>query len=137
MDDDFNTPDALAALQTLATGINRAKDGEDAPLAAALAAELKQLGAVLGLLQLPAEEFLRKGKRSVASPGIGQIPIEGHEPSMVGEITDEEIERLKEERAEARRERNFKRSDEIRAELSERGVILEDKPDGTTSWRRA
>ncbi len=71
----------------------------------------------------------------MASPGPGQATLEGGPPSV--EIADEEIERLKEERIQARRERNFKRSDEIRAQLTEKGVILEDKPDGTTSWRRA
>ncbi|RPH48025.1 MAG: cysteine--tRNA ligase [Lysobacterales bacterium] len=135
MDDDFNTPEALAALQSLATQINRAKDETRTTEAKSLAAELKRLGGVLGVLQRPAEDFLRQGKRAVASPGPGQATLEGGPPSV--EITDEEIERLKEERIQARRERNFKRSDEIRAQLTEKGVILEDKPDGTTSWRRA
>jgi cysteinyl-tRNA synthetase len=135
MDDDFNTPEALAALQSLATQINRAKDETRTTEAKGLAAELKRLGGVLGVLQRPAEDFLRQGKKAVASPAPGQATQEGGPPSV--EITDGEIERLKEERIQARRERNFKRSDEIRAQLTEKGVILEDKPDGTTSWRRA
>ncbi len=59
MDDDFNTPDALAVLQTLATEVNRAKSAGDSATASALAAELKSLADVLGLLQLAPDDFLR------------------------------------------------------------------------------
>ncbi|WP_116811582.1 cysteine--tRNA ligase [Steroidobacter cummioxidans] len=118
MDDDFNTPDAIAALQTLATEINRAKSAGDAALASALAAELKKLAGVLGLLQLAPEEFLRKG---VGASSLG----------------DADIERLIGERKAARTGRNFKEADRIRQQLSDAGIVLEDKPDGTTAWRRS
>ena len=62
MDDDFNTPEAIAALQGLASEINRAKSANDWGKASALAAELKKLAAVLGVLHLQPEEFLRKGQ---------------------------------------------------------------------------
>jgi cysteinyl-tRNA synthetase len=117
MDDDFNTPDAIAALQTLATDLNRAKSAGDAATAAALAAELKSLGGVLGLLQLPPEEFLRK-----SAGGTG--------------LSDADLERLIAERKAARAARNFKEADRLRQQLADAGVILEDKPDGTTAWRR-
>jgi cysteinyl-tRNA synthetase len=116
MDDDFNTPEAIAALQNLASEINRAKVANEWGKASALAAELKKLAAVLGVLYLQPEEFLRKGKSS--GPG------------------DAEVERLIAERRAARAARNFKESDRIRDELSKAGVVLEDKPDGTTAWRR-
>jgi cysteinyl-tRNA synthetase len=130
MDDDFNTPEALAALQLLATEINKAKSAGEGTRAAALAAELVQLGGVLGVLQQSAEQFLRKAKAASANvAATGGNAATG--------ITDAEIERLKDERIQARRTKDFKRSDEIRKQLAEAGVILEDKPDGTTAWRRA
>jgi len=121
MDDDFNTPDAIAVLQTLATEVNRAKSAGDAATASALAAELKSLGGVLGLLQLAPEDFLRKAK----SGGAAEAGL-----------TDVQIEQLIAARGAARAARNFKESDRIRDELAAAGVVLEDKPDKTT-WRRA
>ncbi|MFC4314660.1 cysteine--tRNA ligase [Steroidobacter flavus] len=118
MDDDFNTPDAIAALQTLATEINRAKSAGDAATAGALAAELKKLADVLGLLKLSPEAFLQKGIGSSA-------------------LSDADIERLIGERKAARVGRNFKEADRLRQQLSDAGIVLEDKPDGTTTWRRS
>jgi cysteinyl-tRNA synthetase len=115
MDDDFNTPEAIAALQGLAGDINRAKSANDWGKASALAAELKKLAAVIGVLHLQPEQFLRKGK-----PGLA----------------DADVERLIAERRAARAARNFKESDRIRDELAQAGIVLEDKPDGTTTWRR-
>jgi cysteinyl-tRNA synthetase len=122
MDDDFNTPDAIAALQTLATEVNRAKSAGDTVAAGALAAELKSLAGVLGLLQLAPEEFLRKSKSA-----------DGAQSGL----TDAQIEQFIAARAAARAARNFKESDRIRDELAASGVLLEDKPDKTTTWRRA
>jgi cysteinyl-tRNA synthetase len=117
MDDDFNTPDAIASLQTLATEVNRAKGAGDTATASALAAELKSLASVLGLLQLAPEDFLRKSK----------------DPSG---LTDAQIDQLIAARSAARAAKNFKESDRIRDELAAAGVVLEDKPDKTTTWRR-
>jgi len=122
MDDDFNTPDAIAALQTLATEVNRAKSAGDSVEAGARAAELQSLAAVLGLLQLAPEDFLRKSKAG---------------DSAASGLTDTQIEQLIAARAAARAARNFKESDRIRDELSAAGVVLEDKPDKTTTWRRS
>ena len=120
MDDDFNTPEATAALQGLVTEINRARDANDWGKASELAAELKKLGGVLGVLSLQPDEFLRK-----TCPG-----------SQSG-LSDADIERLIAERRAARAARNFKESDRIRDELLKAGIVLEDKPDRTTTWRRA
>jgi cysteinyl-tRNA synthetase len=131
MDDDFNTPEALAALQMLATEINRAKAASEASTASELAAELLKLGAVLGLLKLPPVEFLQKPKNVPAES------VEGQQAGLKPEISNEEVERMIAERREARARKNFKRSDEIRDQLVRCGIILEDKPDGTTSWRHS
>jgi cysteinyl-tRNA synthetase len=132
MDDDFNTPEAIAALQGLATEINKAKGANDWGKASALAAELKKLGGVLGVLYLQPEEFLQKSKAT--EPGIS-VDFSG--AGSVSGPTDAAIERLIAERRAARAARNFKESDRIRDELMKGGIILEDKPDGTTTWRRA
>ncbi len=132
MDDDFNTPEALAALQTLATEINRAKASGDTKTAAARAGELKKLGGVLGLLNLFPSDFFRKPKLPAPDAASGSA-----EKATNSALSEEQIEALIAERREARRSKNFKRSDEIRNELAQRGVVLEDKPDGTTQWRRS
>ncbi len=116
MDDDFNTPEAIAALQGLARELNSARAAGDEAGAAAMAAELQALGAVLGVLRVTPEEWFRAG----AAGGLDEERIE----SMIGA------------RNAARKARNWAESDRIRNELAASGVILEDKPDGTTIWRR-
>ncbi|OGA90742.1 MAG: cysteine--tRNA ligase [Betaproteobacteria bacterium RIFCSPLOWO2_12_FULL_66_14] len=111
MDDDFNTPDAVAVLFELASEAN--KSGSPA-----LARQLRALGGVLGLLGRESEAFLK------AAPEAG------------AGLTEAEIEQLIVERKEARKAKNFARADRIRAELLEKGIVLEDGPQGTT-WRRA
>jgi cysteinyl-tRNA synthetase len=116
MDDDFNTPEAIAVLFELAREINRQRD-TDPETAAALAACLLQLGATLGLLQADPESYLREG----GSPdAISEADIE----AMIGR------------RLQARQERNWAEADRIRDELEAAGVALEDGPSGT-SWRRS
>jgi cysteinyl-tRNA synthetase len=136
MDDDFNTPIAVAELQSLAREINTAKAAGQVELAAARAAELRALGARLGLLQIEPETFLRKRPQkspvSVGQAGGGETPAAG----TGAVLSDADIERLIEERAAARKARNFKESDRIRDELAAAGVLLEDQPGGRTLWRR-
>ncbi len=128
MDDDFNTPAALAALQNLAGEINRARDAGEAARASALSRELADLGAVLGVLRLdPAEWFrLPKARASDAEPMAGVASQR---------LAPEAIDALIAERRAAREAREFKRADAIRQQLTAAGVILEDRPDGTTGWR--
>ncbi len=106
MDDDFGTPEAVAALFDLA---NRVNAGEKA-----LAAQLRALGGVLGLLQRDPDDFL-------------QALPEG--------LTREAIEAAIAARAEARKRRDFAQADRIRKELEAKGIILEDSG-GKTTWRR-
>ncbi|EIC21126.1 cysteine--tRNA ligase [Thiorhodovibrio frisius] len=117
MDDDFNTPEALAVLFDLAREINRLRDS-DLSRAAALGAELRSLGAVLGLVQDQADDFLRGG--ADAQP-------EG--PS------DAEIENLIQRRVQARQDKDFAEADRIRDQLQQAGILLEDGAGGTR-WRR-
>ncbi len=110
MDDDFNTPEAFAVLFELATELNKTRALETAAM-------LKALGGVLGLLQGSPEEYLQ-GRSATAG------------------LSDESIATLIAKRAEAKKSRNFTEADEIRNELSEQGILLEDSAQGTT-WRRA
>jgi cysteinyl-tRNA synthetase len=143
MDDDFNTPIAVAELQSLARELNSAKAAGQVELAAARAAELVALGARLGLLQLDPETFLRKRAAKQAGvvnvgTGVATLPIleASGSGTVVGALADADIERLIDERAAARKARNFKESDRIRDQLAASGVLLEDQPGGRTLWRR-
>ena len=107
MDDDFNTPAALAVLFELATELNRTKS-------AAMSAVLRQLGGTLGILQQSPRAFLQAGS------GLDEASIE----------------QLIAERQAAKQARNFAEADRIRQALSAQGVELKDSPQGTT-WVRA
>jgi cysteinyl-tRNA synthetase len=135
MDDDFNTPEALAVLQGLAKEINIAMAGGEPARAAALAAELRGLGAVLGVVTRDAEGFLRESSAR-ALPGSGELRAPVATLSGSGVAGNERIDELVGQREAARKEKNWQESDRIRDELAQEGVILEDKPGGQTVWRR-
>jgi cysteinyl-tRNA synthetase len=124
MDDDFNTPGAIAALQSAARALNVAKSGGDHERARSLAAEIRQLGGIIGLLECAPDAWLGTRSELFAGEDGGS---EGLEPA--------EIERLVQARIEARRARDFAESDRIRDRLAAAGVVLEDGATGT-SWRR-
>jgi cysteinyl-tRNA synthetase len=115
MDDDFNTPRAIAVLHDIAGEINRHDKKSDK--AKSLAATLKALGGVLGLLQDSPVAYLQRG-------------IGGTDG-----LDSDAIEKLIAERNQARKDRNFQEADRIRDLLKEQGIELEDTPDGTL-WRR-
>lgn len=114
MDDDFNTPEALPVLFELAREVNRFKETEPAK-AAELAGLLSLLAGVLGLLQGDAESFLQSG---------------------ASEDDVAEIEALIAKRNAARAAKDWPAADAARAELTAKGIIVEDK-NGVTSWRKA
>ena len=113
MDDDFNTPDAIAVLFELASDINKTASKENAGL-------LKSLGGLLGLLQQNPQAYLQN------TPAAGASDM----------LTPDDIEGLIQQRISARKEGRYSDADAIRKNLQQQGVILEDGPQGTT-WRRA
>ncbi|MGH8643727.1 MAG: cysteine--tRNA ligase [Gammaproteobacteria bacterium] len=132
MNDDFNTPEALAITFDLAREVNRMK-GEEPERAAGLAATLRHLGGFLGLLRFDPEEYL-KGWSVTVTPAPGRATVEGGELS-VDTISGQEIDRMLHQRDRARKAKDYGEADRIRQDLTARGVILEDTPQGTT-WRR-
>jgi cysteinyl-tRNA synthetase len=138
MDDDFNTSEAVAELQSLARAINTAKAAGRSEEATLIAGELRSLGSRLGLLGQDPEAFLRKRPRRVASdhPGEKGGQAGSGAGAAAASLSDADIERLIEERVAARKAKNFKESDRIRDELAAAGVVLEDQPGGKTLWRR-
>ena len=109
--DDLNTPLALAALHDILGALNKAAEPAER---ARLKGELLAGGALLGLLQQDPQAWLQG---------------EGGEAAEVAALIAE--------RNAARKSRNFARADEIRTGLAIKGIVLEDRPDGTTDWRRA
>ncbi|SEN11753.1 cysteine--tRNA ligase [Nitrosomonas marina] len=112
MNDDFNTPEAIAVLFELAGTVNKTQSNSHAAL-------LKQLGGILGLLQQTPQLYLQHN------------PDESDKES----ISAEQIERMVQKRLEARKSGQYAEADSIRQNLMDSGIILEDGPQGTT-WRR-
>ncbi len=119
MDDDFNSALALGNLFRAAGAVNTFLDsgaevGEKAALAAAYLSEVQRVGAVLRILGESPSAYFRRG---------------------VEDLDAEAIEAHVAEREAARRAKDWERADAIRDDLARRGVILEDRPDGTTVWK--
>ena len=113
--DDLNTPLAISHLHEIAGSLNKAEDGEEK---AARKGELLAAGEVLGLLQAEPEAWFK------------------WQPAAADTLDAAEIERFIEQRAAARKAKDFATSDRIRDDLKAQGILLEDGPGGTT-WRRA
>jgi len=132
LDDDFNTPEALAALQGLARELNAARAAGALAEAGSLAQELSRLGAVLGLLRHNPEQWFRLAAAiplEAAVAQAGEVALET--------LSEAQIDALIAERNAARACGDFAAADRIRARLAQAGVLLEDQPGGRTSWKRA
>ena len=114
MNDDFNTPQAIAVLFEIAKELNVVKD-DNAEQAIKLAATLKELGGVIGLLQLAPSAFLQ-GQNDNDEVAI--------------------IEALIVQRNQARVDKNWALADEARDKLNAKNIVLEDSA-GKTTWRKA
>nr|WP_036308895.1 cysteine--tRNA ligase [Methyloglobulus morosus] len=138
MNDDFNTPVAISVLFDLATELNIAKTNKSQNIIE-LASTLRNLGDLLGILQLDSNSWFGRNDRLESSyemtdedwnelaKDISKVPKD---------LPFYEIEKLKQIRLDAKRSKNWALADQIRDELKQQGIILEDRPDGTTSWRR-
>ena len=118
MDDDFNTPEAIAVLFELASKVNRSEGTEQL----AQARLLRALGGVLGLLQRDAHEYLHAAPAAADEDG--------------NRLSPEMIEARINERIAAKKAKDYAAADRIRAELLAAGIVLEDSAQGTL-WRRA
>ena len=151
MDDDLNTPVALGELQRLKSDVNKLLSQGLSTEARKIAREqFRLLGNVLGLFQLEPKEWqfgqmpIGQAEGIFASSPIVR-PKNMSQTAETGTplplriqsvLTDEDIQLKVDERNEARRQKDFKRADEIRQFLASQGIIIEDKPDGTSRWKR-
>jgi cysteinyl-tRNA synthetase len=121
LEDDLNTAVALAAVFDLVRDMNTGADRGDlgAGDAPAVLAAVEKFDRIFAVLRDDDAEKLR-------ALGIGGAVAVG----------EDEIEKLVAERQAARKKRDFRRADEIRAQLAERGIILEDTKDGGVRWKR-
>ncbi len=132
MDDDFNTPEAVAVLFELAAAANRSKSAQASGL-------LKGLGGILGLLGQDPTEFLQA---RTAAGAVGTEPMEAmgaggaNAGTPSAAVSPDQIEQMITARAVAKKAKNYAEADRIRKGLLDAGIVLEDTPQGTT-WRRA
>ncbi len=124
MDDDINTPGVIAGFQILRYDVNKqlVKNGLSRQDREKAREMFRSFGQVLGLFQLSVKDWEFQDLR---------IKLKGSTT-----LSDAEIERQVAERNEARRNKDFARADAIRKELAAKDIILEDRPDGTTRWKR-
>ena len=131
MDDDFNTPKVLAAFHELRAEVNKLLlKGLSKEMKAHVLEYFKEYGQVISLFQIPLNEFFSvnlAGTSSAKSSGTGTLTVTK---------SDEWIEEKTLARNEARSKKDFSTADTIRKELADQGIILEDRPDGTTRWKR-
>ena len=127
MDDDLNTPTAVAVLQKLRSEANKAiETGLSVEMRRAVRQEFRALGAVLGLLQPDSWQFKRQ-VQGVASPAGS---------AATTALSDEDIAAKIVARIAAKKMKDYALADQLRAELASHGITIEDRPDGTSRWKR-
>ena len=134
MDDDFNTPMAIAALQGFRSEVNKQiQKGLSRQSRSAAREAFNSLGNVLGLFRVDTWQF-----NPVKATGMDRAKevAEALARTVGGDLTDEQVQVKLDERVAAKKRKDFKRADEIRAELKSMGITIEDKPDGTSRWKR-
>ncbi len=148
MDDDLNTPMALAEMQRLKSGVNKLLSQGLSTEARQSAREVfRSLGSVLGLFQLENWQFGQMPFRSALAtdmpPPSKRFRIEEISQTdtplvlrVQAKLEDTEVQSKVDERDEARKQKDFKKADEIRQFLAAHGIVIEDKPDGTSRWKR-
>jgi cysteinyl-tRNA synthetase len=130
MDDDLNTPVALAEMQKLRNEVNKlVADGLSVEGRKAARQEFTRLGDVLGLFQLDRWQFNPVLKARASD----HVSATDNTAVVFDEI---EIQKQIDARNEARRRKDFKKADEIRQLLASQGITIEDRPDGTSRWKR-
>ena len=138
MDDDMNTPVAIAALQGLRSDVNKllghslSRDGRRK-----VRDEFRSLGNNLGIFHFDLDKKWQFKEEIVGTGALqaGAATMKGT-GLVLTPLSDAFIETRIAERNDARRKKDFIKADEIRKELSAQGIIIEDKPDGTTRWKR-
>jgi len=137
MEDDFNTPVALVEFQRLRSELNtRLQTGLSRGARTKAREAFRRFGQVLRLFQVPVKDWEFGEKGVTVHVPAGKLTLEAHPPSVRIGGDEAEIERRIAERNEARRNKDFAKADEIRKALADKGIILEDRPDGTTRWKR-
>jgi cysteinyl-tRNA synthetase len=138
MSDDFNTPAAIAEFQRLRNELNKLLEtGLSKPTCDKARATFRSLGLVLGLFQLPSKDW-QFNVRLQPMPMAGESHVKTEMTIARGSqaLSDKEIEQQLAERLEARKRKDFAKADAIREALEERGITIEDRPDGTSRWKR-
>ncbi len=136
MNDDFNTSVAIAELQRMKSDVNKLLgQGLSTEARKFVRDEFLSLGNILGLFQLGKWQF---GSNVVIPVDSAAIQISAPPALLIASdrLTDVAIEFKVAERNEARKQKNFKKADEIRQSLASHGIVIEDKPDGTSRWKR-
>jgi len=139
MEDDFNTSVAIAELQRLKSDVNKfLSQGLSTEARKIAREEFRSLGNNLGLLQLDKWQFVdkpRSGDLVVCVTGVEARTMVGQVSPKI-DLSEEQIEQQIAERLDAKKKKNFARADEIRKSLASHGIVIEDKPDGTSRWKR-
>ena len=139
MDDDFNTPVAISVLFELAKEINKAKQAKENKKVRNLSFMLKNLAKLLGVLQTKTNVFLQGNAFGFNDNLQASMNEELEIVDDLGNILSyqgNDVEKKIKYRMTAKKNKDWGLADQIRDELKLQGVILEDRPDGTTSWRR-